>query len=548
MTGWKLGNPAKPLGPVENDMSAVTILDSTLRDGAQGNGVSFSLEDKLAAAQALDRLGIQYIEAGNPGSNPKDQEFFRLALKLPMEHAKLVAFGSTRRKDIPCGEDASLLSLLEAGTPCCTVFGKCWKFHVKRVLETTEQENLRMIEESCRFLKARGREVIFDGEHFFDGWKDDKGYALAALEAAVGGGADIICLCDTNGGAFPEDVSRIVKEVTAHFSVPVAVHFHDDCGMAVANSIAGVLAGACQVQGTMMGIGERCGNANLSAVIPNLQFKLGISSIPQNCLKLLSHGVKELAAAANLDLPANLPYVGENAFAHKAGMHAAGVLKDPRSFEHVDPLLVGNVRRFPASEISGRAVVLERIKRVFPNIAVDSREVLAVLDDLKRLEAEGYQFEGADASFELLVRKRIQPYLPFFHLHYYHIYTDHRQGRDYGASATVKVQVGDELQLTAAEGNGPVNAMDKALRKALEIFYPALSHVKLTNYKVRVLDSKSATAAKVRVLITSTDGKEAFTTVGVSEDVVAASWRALEDSMEYLLLKETGPGRSGLRS
>lgn len=518
-------------------MNSVSVFDSTLRDGAQGNGITFSLQDKLEAVKILDRLGVQYIEAGNPGSNPKDQEFFRLAANLPLEHSRLVAFGSTRRKNTPCNDDLNLRSLLSADTACCAIFGKCWKFHVERVLETTLSENLLMIEESCRFLKAHGKEVIFDGEHFFDGWKNDPQYALAALDAAVRGGADMVCLCDTNGGAFPNEVSEIVKTVVPHVTVPVAVHFHDDCGMAVANSIEGVLAGAAQVQGTLLGFGERCGNANLSAIIPNLQLKLGIATIPQESLKLLAHSARELAAAANIDLSANLPYVGENAFAHKAGMHAAGVLKDSRSFEHADPLLIGNTRRFPASEISGRAVVLEKIRKIFPNSAVDSDEVHAVLEDLKQLEAEGYQFEGADASFELLVRKRMQPYKPFFRLHYFHIYTDYGQGRDCGASATVKVQVGDDIQLIAAEGNGPVNAMDKALRKALEVFYPSLSSVKLTDYKVRVLDSGSATAASVRVLITSTDGKETFTTVGVSADVVAASWRALEDSMEYLLLK-----------
>lgn len=521
----------------EINMKAVSIFDSSLRDGAQGNGITFSLQDKLTAVSVLDRLGVHYIEAGNPGSNPKDREFFRLAAALPLKHAQLVAFGSTRRKEISCIEDSGLRSLLSAETACCAIFGKCWRFQVDKVLETTPEENLRMIEESCRFLKDNGREVIFDAEHFFDGWKDDREYAVAALDAAVRGGADILCLCDTNGGAFPNEVTEIVKAVAAHAKVPIAVHFHDDCGMAVANSIAGVQAGAVQVQGTLLGFGERCGNANLSAIIPNLQLKLGIPTIPQNSLKLLSHCARELASAVNLDLPANLPYVGENAFAHKAGMHAAGVLKDSRSFEHTDPLLIGNTRRFPASEISGRAVVLEKIKKIFPTTAVDSEEIRAVLSDLKRLEAEGYQFEGADASFELLVRKRMQPYKPFFKLNYFHIYSDYGTNRDCGASATVKVQVGEEVQLTAAEGNGPVNAMDKALRKALEVFYPSLAAVKLTDYKVRVLDSSSATAARVRVLITSTDGKESFTTVGVSEDVVAASWRALEDSMEYLLLK-----------
>lgn len=520
----------------------LSIFDSTLRDGAQGSGVAFSLEDKLSVVRVLDRLGVGYIEAGNPGSNPKDAEFFRLARKLPLENARLTAFGSTRRKGISPEEDAGLAALLEAGTPCCALFGKCWDFHVDKVLETTLEENLRMIEESCRFLKKAGREVVFDGEHFFDGWKANRDYALEAVRAAIRGGADIVCLCDTNGGAFPRDVEQIVKEVVSLISVPVGVHFHNDCGLAVANSVAGVLAGASQVQGTMLGFGERCGNANLSAVIPDLQLKLGVSCVPEGCLGLLSHGARELASLANLDLPAGLPFVGENAFSHKAGMHADGVLKDPRSFEQIDPLLVGNTRRFPASEISGRAVVLEKIRRVFPHVPVDSQEVRRVLEELKRLEADGYQFEGADASFEILVRRLMRPYPPFFKLLYYHIYTDYNNSPDCGASATVKVRVGESVQLTAAEGNGPVNALDKALRKALEVFYPAISRMKLTDYKVRVLDSKSATGASVRVLVTSTDGEEAFTTVGVSGDVVAASWKALEDSLEYLLLKKGKEG------
>lgn len=518
-------------------MGPVTIFDSTLRDGAQGSGIAFSLEDKLNAVRVLDRLGVAYIEAGNPGSNPKDAEFFQLAAKLPLAHAELVSFGSTCRKGASPEEDPNLQAMLAAGTSCCAIFGKCWRFHVDKVLETTPEENLRMIEESCRFLKSRGKKVIFDGEHFFDGWKDDREFALRALDAAVRGGADVLCLCDTNGGTFPDEVKRVVSDVVERVSLPVAVHFHDDCGMAAANSVAGVLAGAVQVQGTMLGFGERCGNANLSTLIPDLQLKLGVPCVPDECLPLLTHGAKELAAAANLDLPAHLPYVGESAFSHKAGMHADGVLKAHRSFEHIDPLTVGNTRRFPASEISGRAVVLEKIRRVFPDVPVESQEVRDVLGELKRLESQDYQFEGADASFEILVRRRIRPYRPFFQLLYYHIYTDYGGDRDCAASATVKVRVGKEIQLTAAEGNGPVNALDKALRKALEVFYPALSHMKLTDYKVRVLDSKSATEARVRVLITSSDGEETFTTVGVSEDVVAASWRALEDSLEYLLLK-----------
>ncbi len=518
-------------------MGPITIFDSTLRDGAQGTGIVFSLEDKLQAVRLLDQVGVQYVEAGNPGSNPKDEEFFHRVAELPLRHAKLVSFGSTRRKGIRPEEDSNLQAILKANTPCCSVFGKCWKFQVDTVLETTQEENLLMIEESCRFLKSHGREVIFDAEHFFDGWKDDKSYAWEALRAAVRGGADIVCLCDTNGGAFPQEVERVVKEVVGKLTVPVAVHFHEDCGMATANSIVAVQAGASQVQGTLLGFGERCGNANLSTIIPSLQLKLGIPCIPQDEIMHLTQRARELASIANLDLPAWMPYVGENAFAHKAGMHAAGVLKSPRSFEQVDPYLVGNTRRFPASEMSGRAVVLEKIKEVFPDVRVDSQEAKELLQELKELESRGYQFEGADASFQLLVRKRLMPFAPFFQLLYYHIYTDYSDGQDKGASATVKVRVGGEIQLMAAEGNGPVNALDQALRKALEIFYPILSQVKLTDYKVRVLDSKSATAAGVRVLITSTDGEDTFTTVGVSGDVVAASWKALEDSMEYLLLK-----------
>ena len=518
-------------------MGPVTIFDSTLRDGAQGTGIAFSLEDKLQAVRLLDQIGIQYVEAGNPGSNPKDAEFFHRAEKLSLKNAKLVSFGSTRRKGIRVEEDSNLAAVLAAGTPCRSLFGKCWKFHVDKVLETSYEENFRMIEESCRFLKSHGREVVFDAEHFFDGWKDDKAFAWKALQAAVRGGADIVCLCDTNGGAFPKDVEKIVKEVVAKLPVPVAVHFHEDWGMATANSILSVLAGAAQIQGTFLGFGERCGNANLVEIIPNLQVKLGLSCIPQEELLHLTQRAKELAAIANMDLRGCMAYVGENAFAHKAGMHAAGVLKSPRSFEHVDPYLVGNARRFPASEISGRAVVLEKIKEMFPSVGVDSQEARSLLQELKELESRGYQFEGADASFQLLVRKRLRPFPPFFELLYYHIYTDYSDGADRGASATVKVRVGGEIQLMAGEGNAPVNALDQALRKALEIFYPVLSQVKLTDYKVRVLDSKDATAAGVRVLITSTDGEDTFTTVGVSGDVVAASWKALEDSMEYLLLK-----------
>ena len=515
----------------------VAIFDSTLRDGAQGKGISFSVEDKLQIVRLLDRLGVAYIEAGNPGSNPKDLAFFERAARLALQNAQLVSFGSTCRKGCAPEADGNLRALLESGTETCVVFGKCWRFHVDHVLETTEDENLRMIRESVRFLTENGRRVIFDAEHFFDGFLDDRAFAMRAAQAAVEGGAETVCLCDTNGGVFPEDAKHIVAYAAAHLGVPVAVHFHDDCGMAVANSILAVSAGAVQVQGTFLGFGERCGNANLSAIIPDLQLKRGIPCIPQENIALLTRYAHELASIANVEVPAGMPYVGSHAFTHKAGMHADGVIKAPRSFEHVDPFLVGNKRRFPTSEISGRAVVFARVKQILPALALHSEETERILGEIKRLEMAGYQFEGADASFELLVRRLMGLYNPYFELKYYNIYSGAGAGEEAGASAMVKVRVGEEIQLMAGEGNGPVNALDIALRKALGVFYPVLNRVKLTDYKVRVLDGRSATASRVRVLITSTDGASTFTTVGVSGDVVDASFQALQDSVEYLLLK-----------
>lgn len=518
-------------------MSCVTIFDSTLRDGAQSTGISFSLPDKLRVVKLLDKLGVACIEGGNPFSNPKEMAFFEQVKLLPLQHAKIAAFGSTRRKEILPRADGNLNALLAADTPVCVIFGKSWKLHVEKVLETTPEENLRMIEDSCRFLKEHGREVVYDAEHFFDGYRGDVHYAMETLYAAVRGGADVICLCDTNGGTFPQETAPVVAAVKQKLQKPLGVHFHDDCGLAVANSIAGINAGAIQVQGTFLGFGERCGNANLSAVIPNLQLKLGYSCIPRDELPSLTQTARAIAAVANISLSGNMPYVGENAFAHKAGMHAGAVLKEQRSFEHIPPSAVGNHRRFPTSEISGKTVMMQKIAEILPALQV-TREICAeILDRVKELEHRGYQFEGADASFELLVRKMIQRTAPFFQLLYYNIYTSYAQSGYSGASAVVKVQVGDKVQLMAAEGNGPVNALDAALRKALEVFFPVLSKAKLTDYKVRVLDSGSATASRVCVLITSAIDGDSYTTVGVSEDVVAASWKALEDSMEYLLIR-----------
>lgn len=518
-------------------MRSVSIFDSTLRDGAQGKGISYSVEDKLAIVRILDRLGVEIIEAGHPGANPKELAFFEAVSKLPLHHAKIAAFGSTCRKGTKPEDDPALQALLQSGTELCVVFGKCWRFHVDHVLETTEEENFRMIRESIRFLVDNGRRVIFDAEHFFDGFLDDRAFAMQAVGAAVEGGAEMICLCDTNGGTFVSDVQRIVRHAVSRLEVPVAVHFHDDCGMAVANSVAAVLAGAVQVQGTLLGFGERCGNANLSAIIPDLQLKRGISCIPQESLGRLTQYARELASVANIQVPAGAPYVGSHAFTHKAGMHADGVIKASRSFEHVDPFLVGNRRRFPTSEISGRAVVFARVQQFLPDLPLHSAEGAEILNEIKQLELSGYQFEGADASFELLVRRKLGLFRPYFELLYYKISSEAGAAETAGASAIVKVGVGGKIQLMAAEGNGPVHALDQALRKALEVFYPALNRIKLTDYKVRVLDSGSATASRVRVLITSTDGADSFTTVGVSDDVVDASFVALQDSVEYFLLK-----------
>ncbi len=517
----------------------IDILDSTLRDGAQGEGISFSVEDKLAIVQALDVLGIPFVEAGNPGSNPKDLEFFQRASQIPLKHTKLVAFGSTCRKQTAPEEDKNLSAILQADTDAVAIFGKCWDLHVTDILCTTLEENLRMIEDSCRFLTQKSKQVFFDAEHFFDGYAANADYAMSALEAAVHGGAACLVLCDTNGGTFPDKIGKVTQEVGKRFpGVQVGIHTHNDRGMAVANSIAAVQAGATHVQGTYLGYGERCGNANLSTIIPNLQAALGYCCIPRENIHLLTTTARHLAEISNIVLPKGSPYVGASAFAHKAGMHADGVLKVSHSFEHIDPQAVGNERRFLMSEMSGRTAVLKKIRAIRPELTRESPETLKILQSLKEMEQLGYQFEGADSSFELLIRKHTGAYHPFFTLIHYRILTGRPSEEGCSASATVKLKVDDRVQLMAAEGNGPINALDKALRAALEVFYPSLSRVRLTDYKVRVMDSKSATGAVVRVLLSSSDGRREWTTVGVSSDVVEASWIALVDSIEYKLIKD----------
>jgi 2-isopropylmalate synthase len=516
----------------------IAVLDSTLRDGAQGESISFSVSDKLRIVEILDDLGVKYIEAGNPGSNPKDLEFFSRAPGLRLKNARLAAFGSTRRRGVAAADDENVRSMLRAETPVVVIFGKSWDFHVTEVLKTTLEENLNMIRDTVAFFKGEGREVIFDAEHFFDGAGANEDYAFLSLRAAAEGGADGLVLCDTNGGSFPSEVYARTAKAVGLFSVPVGIHCHNDDGMAVANSVMAVEAGAAHVQGTLIGIGERCGNANLSSLIPTLQIKRRYACIPDDCLGRLTPAARLVAELSNMPLPSSSPYVGMSAFAHKGGMHIDAVLKNPRTFEHIEPETVGNERRFLMSEVSGRSTILAKVRKICPDIEKESREAREIVDLLKDMEHRGYQYEGAEPSFELLVRRHLGKYKPFFKLERSTIIED-QFSRNGGPSsmAMVIVNVDGERKISAAEGDGPVNALDLALRRSLETFYPELGHVHLTDYKVRVLDPEQATAARVRVWIESTDGTDAWTTVGVSPDILEASSRALVDSIEYKLLK-----------
>ncbi|MDY4609940.1 MAG: citramalate synthase [Sphaerochaetaceae bacterium] len=523
-------------------MRKVELFDSTLRDGSQAEGISFSVQDKLKIVSLLDELGLAYIEAGNPGSNPKDLEFFQFASRLELRHARLVAFGATRRRGISCVEDVNLTSLLGANTPVVAVFGKSWDFQVTEIIRTTLEENLAMIGDTVSYLKTAGREVIFDAEHFFDGYKSDPTYAMRCLRAAVDSGASTIVLCETRGGALPFEVYEATNAVVKEFggNVRIGIHTHDDSGCAVASSLEAVRAGAVHVQGTLVGFGERCGNACLATVAADLELKLGIEALPAGSLEQLTRICRAVAEISNVRIPLSAPYIGRSAFSHKGGMHIDGVSKNPASFEHVEPSVVGNERRMLMSEVAGRALLLQRIHRVAPYLDKDDPRTKELMDTLKRLEAQGYQFEGAESSFELVIRKHLGHWRPYFELVHYQTTGVHplADESDETHTAAVKVRVDGQSAITAAEGAGPVNALDKALRKVLEQFYPALKSVHLTDFKVRVLDSKSATASKVRVLIESTDGVRSWSTVGVSRDIIEASWLALSDSIEYKLIAD----------
>lgn len=519
----------------------IEILDSTLRDGSQGEGISYSVQDKLHIVEALDELGVTYIEAGNPGSNPKDMEFFQRAKELKLKNARLVAFGSTRRKDIPCAEDANLQSLIAAGTDDVVIFGKSWDFQVTEVLHATLEENLQMINDTCAYLKGEGKNVMYDAEHFFTGFQKNPDYALKSLSAAVEGGASVLILCETKGGALPDECREATQTVFERFGkkVKIGIHTHNDSGLAVANSLIAVQAGATHVQGVLLGFGERTGNANLSTIIANLQLKMGKQCIPQENMALLTPICRRVAEITNIPLEQGMPYVGQNAFAHKAGMHIDAVLKNPVAYEHISPDAVGNERVFLMSEVAGRSMIIEKIKKFDSSITKSSPVVSEIIAKVKELEHNGYQFEGADGSFELLVRKAIGKYQPFFKLHYYKTSGEIPLVEENLYSfAQLKIDVEGSIRVAAGEGNGPVNALDNALRSALSTFYPTVEQIRLTDYKVRVLDSKSATASKVRVLIESSDGNDSWTTIGVSCDVVEASWLALVDSFEYKLIKD----------
>ena len=519
-------------------MSKIWIYDTTLRDGAQAEGISFSVEDKLKIAQRLDEAGIDYIEGGWPGSNPKDVEFFQRVRSLPMAHAKIVAFGSTRRGNIRAEDDSNLRSLIESGTPVVAVFGKSWDLHVTDALRVTLEENIEMIHDSVQFLKKRVKEVIFDAEHFFDGFKADPGYALKTLKAAAAAGADCIVLCDTNGGCAPSEVVAAMDAAKAEVDIPLGIHAHNDSEMAVANSIAAVEKGAIHVQGTINGYGERCGNANLCSIIPILQLKLGKTCVPPESLAeltSLSNFVDEIANVVPND---RQPFVGRSAFAHKAGVHVDAMMKQPKTYEHIRPEQVGNTRRVLISELAGASSIVHKAERYGVDLTKKSPETREVLQRITELENRGFSFEGAEASFELLLRKSVGSYRKLFDLKSFRVIVEQR-GTDPEpiTEATLRVMVDGEEMLTVAEGDGPVHALDNALRKALESFYPELKHIKLTDFKVRVLNPKEATAAGVRTIVESTDGTSSWSTVGVSTNIIEASWRALAESVEYGLLK-----------
>ena len=520
-------------------MRNIEIYDTTLRDGAQSEDISFSVEDKLRITEKLDELGVHYIEGGWPGSNPRDIEYFKKVKKLRLQNSRLVAFGSTHRPKKKPARDETLKALLEAKTPVITIFGKTWDFHVKEALKISEEENLDIIHDSVAYLKKQVEKVFFDAEHFFDGYVNNPGYALKCLAAARDAGADYLVLCDTNGGTITTVVRETVRKMVKNFNTPVGIHVHNDIDCAVANSIIAVEFGASQVQGTINGFGERCGNANLISIIPNLQLKLGMKCISEEQIRKLREVSRFVDEIANIRHFKRQPYIGDSAFAHKAGMHVNAIRKHPGTYEHITPEQVGNSRRVLISDQAGRSNILRKAEEFGLKLSTDSPKVQEIVRELKDLENQGFQFEGAEASFELLMKKALGLHQRFFDLIGFRLIVEKRKEKEDPLSeATIMLKVGGHIEHTAATGNGPVNALDNALRKALEKFYPQLKEVKLHDYKVRVLTAGKGTTAKVRVLIESGDRQNRWGTVGVSENIIEASYQALVDSIEYKLLQK----------
>lgn len=530
-------------------MKSIAIYDTTLRDGTQGEEVSFSVEDKLRIARCLDEFGISYVEGGWPGSNPRDMEFFHRAKSLKLRQARIAAFGSTRRQKNRVEDDPNICALLEAETPIVTIFGKSWLLHVRAALNISEEENLDLISDSVDYLVRQGREVIYDAEHFFDGYKHDAAYALKTLQQAHAAGAATIVLCDTNGGSMPGEVERIVREVRKSVSGSIGIHTHNDCDLAVANTLAAVEAGAEHVQGTINGFGERCGNANLCSIIPNLQTKLGFSCVSGEQLATLTGLSGLVSDLANLSPRKHLPFVGQSAFAHKGGVHVSAVMKNPATYEHIDPEVVGNRRRVLVSDLSGRSNVAYKAKELGVSLDEKSAATQQIVEEIKSREHQGYHYEDADGSLEILIRQNLNQRQDYFELSGFKVITQKESiNTEPTSEASIKVRVGTDVEHTAADGNGPVNALDNALRKALERFYPELKNTVLSDYKVRVLDGFEGTGSKVRVLITMRDEHTSWNTVGVSSNIIEASWRALVDSILHYLMKQRPRTESSWRA
>lgn len=518
--------------------NSIIIYDTTLRDGSQTEGVSFSVNDKIHITEKLDELGVHYVEGGWPGSNPKDKEFFKIMQTKKLKTAIVAAFGSTRRANIDPKDDNNLKELANSGALAITIFGKSSDLHVLDVLRTTLEENLNMIYESVDFLKKKTKEVFYDAEHFFDAYKRNPDYALKSILKAQEAKADCIILCDTNGGTLPEDVQRIIKAIKPHINVPLGIHCHNDLDLAVSNSLAAIEAGCKQIQGTFNGLGERCGNADLTTIIGILHTKMNLKSIPSAKIKHLTEAAYFISEISNVKLPDNHAFVGHSAFAHKGGVHIDAMLKNPEAYEHLNPENVGNHRRFLTSELAGKMPIVLKAEALHLKMDKKSDEAKAILKILQDKELEGYQFEAADASFEVLMKRQLKKYKPFFILESFKVVTEKRNDGKMFAEASLRLKIDDKEEYSASDGDGPVDALDRALRKVLTKFYPSLKEMHLTDYKVRVINSKAATAAKVRVLIESQDENDSWTTVGVHENIIEASWEALVDSIEYKLLKD----------